>query len=446
MVKITNRMFTKFVCVALLLVALLHCHAPRAYAEDDAAVPTATAARLGGDINRTRFVVDLSGPLGFSVYVLAEPYRIIIDLPEINFQFPAGLGTVGQGLISAYRYGLFEAGKSRIVLDAVDPVLIENSFVLRPENGQPARLVVDLIRTDEETFARIQGLIAEEDEEEAEEQQAEAVVEETPVDEPDIVADAPIPSPNPLRSGELTLAQIEAEREALRLEQAGPVRRTIVLDPGHGGVDPGAVGRGGTPEKRVVLAFASVMRELLEETGRYDVFMTRDDDTFVRLRSRVSYARDHNADLFVAIHADSHRRSSTRGATVYTLSERASDREAAELASRENKSDLIAGLDLAEENDDVMGILLDLAQRETNNLSVHLAREIVDSLDGVTELTGRPHRTAAFVVLKAPDVPSVLLELGFISNREDEALLQTTEWRQKVGTSLLAAIDAFFAE
>lgn len=411
-------------------------------------IPTATAARLGGDVDRTRFVVDLSEAIGFSVYVLPDPFRVIVDLPEVNFQLPPGLGSQGHGIVTAYRYGLFEPGKSRIVLDSSEPVLIETSFVLQPEDGQPARLVIDLIRTDRETYLRIHELVdptQEEDPDTQVEVQPDPEP-ETPAepDLPESLANAPVPLPNPLRTGELNRAQIEAAREALRIAQEGPRQRIVVIDPGHGGVDPGAVGRDGTTEKRVVFAFAEVLRDLLVATGRYEVFMTRNEDTFVRLGERVDLARSYNGDVFVAIHADAIRQRSVRGATVYTLSERGSDREAEELASRENRADLIAGVELVEENDEVWSILLDLAQRETNNLSVHFARTIVEELDGTTRLTGTPHRTAGFRVLKAPDIPSVLVELGYISNREDENLLRSESWRDKVATAIRDAIDKFF--
>ncbi len=405
-------------------------------------IPTATAARLGGDIERTRFVIDLTSPVGFSVYVLPDPFRVIIDLPEVNFQLPPGLGSQGRGLVTAYRYGLFEAGKSRIVLDVPEPVLIQESFVLKPENGQPARLVVDLVRTDRETYNRIHELV---DRSDADREQAGETEVPPEVGEQHYLANAPLPQPNPLRSGELTPERLAEERAQFRSEGQRPARRTIVLDPGHGGVDPGAVGRRGTAEKRVVFEFAKALRDRLEATGRYDVVLTRETDTFVRLGDRVTVARENNADLFLAIHADALRTRSVRGATAYTLSERASDREAEALAQRENKADLIAGVDLVEESSEVAGILIDLAQRETNNLSVDFAKKIVAALDGVTRLTRRPHRVAGFRVLKAPDVPSVLLELGYISNRQDESLLMQAEWRNKTTAAVVRAIDRYFS-
>jgi N-acetylmuramoyl-L-alanine amidase len=361
--------------------------------------------------------------------------------------------------VTAYRYGLFDAGKSRIVLDSSEPVLIENSFVLRPQNGQPARLVVDLVRTDRDTYFRIHDLVDRAQDRAAPDRSAEAPPapepepqpdaqpepEQEPVaEEPAYLADTPVPLDNPLRTGAIDRARIEAERAVLREDAEGPVRHVVVIDPGHGGVDPGAIGRGGTTEKRVVFDLSLVLRDLLSETGRYEVHLTRDEDTFVSLRDRVDFARRHAADLFIAVHADSLRRRSVRGGTVYTLSERASDREAEELARRENRADLISGVNLGVESDEVTGILLDLAQRETNNLSVRFARTVVASLDGVTHLTRNPHRVAGFRVLKAPDVPSVLLEIGYISNSDDETLLASQAWRKKVAKALVAAIDAYF--
>ena len=208
------------------------------------------------------------------------------------------------------------------------------------------------------------------------------------------------------------------------------------------------MGRKGTVEKYVVFRFSKVLRDRLNATGRYKVLMTRNGDTFVRLKDRVRFARRNKGDLFIAVHADSIRRNRNRvrGATVYTLSERASDKEAAALAARENKADLIAGVALPTESDEVTGILIDLAQRETNNLSVTFARSTIKQLRKVTRMTKKPHRTAGFRVLKAPDIPSILLELGYISSRQDERLLLSAKWRTKVANALVRAIDSYFRD
>ncbi len=406
-------------------------------AQEARTIPVATAARLGGDLDRTRFVADLSGSVGFSVYVLADPFRVIIDMPEVNFQFPPGLGANGHGLVTAYRYGLFAAGKSRIVLDTAEPVLIEKSFVLKPQNGQPARLVVDLVRTDRGTFAKINKLV---DPKKADDPKAPRTRSAEPS-----YALLPLPQPNPRRGQVKRTASVRTP--LVPIPKPKPRKPVIIIDAGHGGVDPGAVGRRGTAEKTVVLEFAKTLRRKLQATGRYRVFMTRSTDTFVKLHDRVKFAREHNGDLFIAVHADAigSRRATVRGATVYTLSDRASDKEAAALAARENKADLIAGVDLATQNGDVTGILIDLAQRATNKSSVAFAKMVVKRLDSATRLTRVPHRQAGFRVLKAPDIPSILLELGYISNRQDEALLLSKKWRDKVSAALVKAVGQFFS-
>ncbi len=407
----------------------------------DAPIPEASAARLAGDSERTRFVADLSHPVGFSVYVLPDPFRVIIDLPEVNFQFPPGLGTVGRGLVSAYRYGLFDKGKSRIVLDAVGPVLIHKSFLVDAKGDQPARLVVDLVNTDRQTFFKIHQMI-EKTEEDA------VVAQRTP----------PRPQEKPQRSAAVEVqdpprqpeTDVGKQQAALMIPPLGkeakqPKRMfTVVIDAGHGGVDPGAVGRGGTPEKDIVLKFSLELRDKLSADPRYRVILTRDSDTFLRLADRVEIARRHAADLFISVHADSIRQANVRGATVYTLSERASDREAADLASRENKADIIAGVDLAGESDEVTGILIDLAQRETKNHAVRFAKALIDKLGNVTQMNKHPHRFAGFRVLKALDVPSVLLELGYISSRKDEELLRSPAWRSKLADAVVQAMNGYF--
>jgi N-acetylmuramoyl-L-alanine amidase len=220
----------------------------------------------------------------------------------------------------------------------------------------------------------------------------------------------------------------------------------VVLDPGHGGLDPGASSRSGTLEKDVVLAFARAVKENLEATQRYSVLMTRDSDSFISLADRVRFARRQHADLLIAIHADALRGPTVRGATVYTLSEKASDAEAQALAEKENGVDILAGVAHAEDSEQIAGILIDLTQRETKNSSVFLARRLVRQLKPVTLLTGHPHRSAGFRVLKAPDVPSVLLELGYLSNRADERLLRSTEWRRKMAKAMVGAVDSYFGQ
>ncbi|WP_244501827.1 N-acetylmuramoyl-L-alanine amidase [Stappia sp. ES.058] len=376
-------------------------------AESDV-VAVARDARLAGDELRTRFVMDLSKPVEFAVSTLSDPYRVVIDLPQVSFDLDPVAGREGRGLVSDWRFGLFAAGKSRIVIDATAPVSVDKVFVLPPVSDQPARFVIDLVKTTRSAFLN--------------------EVAET-------AAEARARSAAVARKGDRLKPQADASRPL------------IVLDPGHGGLDTGATGAGGTLEKAVVLDFALLLRDKLKQSGRYDVRMTRDTDVFIPLRERVKIARGHQADLLVSVHADSVRigRSQVRGAGVYTLSETASDAIAEALAERENRSDVIAGIDLADEPDDVTDILIDLARMETKKFSYFFARTLVDELRGSAELVKNPHRSAGFRVLTAHDVPSALVELGYLSHKLDEKLMATDAWRDRMSGAIVAAIDRYFA-
>ena len=393
------------VACAVLLASLGPCGLA-AKAESTPAV--AKDARVAGDRERTRFIADLSKKVDVHVFALGNPYRVIVDAPDVNFQMPDGIGKEKRGLVTAYRYGLFAPGKARIVIDVSGPFLIDKAFVLEPRDDQPARLVVDLVPTDEKTFL--------------------AKLKES---KPPQVASA-TPSP---------LAQAPA-----RPANAKPV---VVLDPGHGGVDPGTSSATGITEKEVVLTFARALKVKLEATGRYEVFLTRDDDTFLPLRARVEFAQKKGAGLFLSIHADYFPKQTDKatGATVYTLSEEASDEEAKALAAKENFSDALAGIELPSDSDEVLAnILIDLAQRETQNRSVTFARSIVGELAAKGSLHTRKLRSAGFRVLKAPDIPSVLLELGFLSNPDDEKRLTSDAWRDKTADAVAESIDGYFAK
>jgi N-acetylmuramoyl-L-alanine amidase len=362
-------------------------------------------ARLAGDELRTRLVVDLTRKVEVRAFALGDPYRVIVDLPDVTFDLPRTAGREGRGLVTAYRYGLFAPGKARIVIDARGPVVIDKVFVLAEQDDQPARLVVDLVPTERDAFQK------------------------------QVAAQKKV---------QVAIAQPPASVAPRATRDSRPL---IVIDPGHGGPDTGAVSASGEEEKTIVLAVADKLRRRLEGSGRYRVVMTRSDDTFIPLADRVQVARAHSAALFVSIHADSisRREGNARGATVYTVSDRASDAEAARLAEKENKADLIAGVDLSEAADEVADILFDLAHRETKNLSTHFARTLVGQLKNAARLHPKPLKSAGFKVLKAPDIPSVLLELGYLSNKEDVRLLMSDAWREKVADSLVEAVDRFFA-
>ncbi len=381
--------------------------------------PVATGTRVGGDEVRTRFVTDLTQVVSFSIYVLPDPYRVVVDLPDVTFDLAPGAGRKVRGLITEFRYGLVENGRARIVIDTAGPVLIEKSFVIEPQAGQPARLVVDLVKTSQAAFLKTY--------------KSEALNSQS-----DAAAASALPRPKP---GTETSA-IPVKEVTAKLKDA---RKLVVIDPGHGGIDPGAIGRNKTKEKDVVLAFGHALRQKLEAAGKYDVVMTRTGDSFVSLRDRVRLAREREADIFIAIHADIVRGQSARGATIYTLSDKASDAEAAALAHRENRADIIAGIDLEAGNEEVTGILIDLVQRESKTHSVFFAKQAVAEMRAVTGFTGKPLRSAGFVVLKAPDVPSVLVELGYLSSKTDEEQLNSQAWRDRTAAALARAIDKYFS-
>jgi N-acetylmuramoyl-L-alanine amidase len=368
------------------------------FASGAGAQPTALDVRLGVHGDRTRFVLDLTEEPAYRAFVVPSPYRVVVDLPELEWSVPA-LERAG-GLVSAVRYGLFTPGTSRIVLDLSRPAVFKQVFVIPPRDDKPYRLVVDIEPASADAAS------------------AQDVIESAKA----------LPRPEP--------QVFEPKRDS---------RLTIVVDPGHGGVDPGAIGASGTYEKNVVLSYGQELKRQLEATGRYRVILTRDRDVFLQLSQRREVARKAGADLFISVHADAHGSNDLRGASVYTLSETASDAVAADLARRENKSDLIAGVDLESQSDDVSTILLDLTQRETMNLSARFAAMMVDELRRDVDVLRNTHRFAGFVVLKAHDVPSILVELGFLSNHKDERLLKSAAGRKKIAAAIVRGVDKYFS-
>ncbi len=373
--------------------------------------PAVLDVRLGLHPDKTRVVLDLTAVPGYRIFPLSQPYRMVLDLTEVEWRLPDGYVPAGRGLVQSLRYGLFAPGTSRVVLDLAGPTEVTAVQLLPGSGGAAARLVIDLAPM--EAGAYLASLRA-----------------------PPIVSSPEMASPAKVSPAALVLPPpVPGSRDD---------RPVIVIDAGHGGVDPGAVGGSGIYEKEITLAMAQELKRQLEATKRYRVVLTRDTDVFIRLRDRIAIARQANADLFVSLHADSHATRDLRGASVYTLSEQASDAEAAALAAKENKSDVIAGVDLSNENEVVTNILIDLAQRETKNLSARFAAVLVDELKSSTLMLRNSHRFAGFAVLKAPDVPSVLVELGYLSSSADEAELRSTKHRAKLGAAILRAVDGFF--
>ncbi len=379
-------------------------------------IPVASDARLAGDAKQTRFVLDLDRTVQFRAFALADPYRVVVDIPEVSFRLPAGIGTAGRGLVKAFRYGLVMPGGSRIVFDLTGPARIANSYVLDAANGQPPRLVLEFEQVDRTTF--VQSLAPE----------SRPELKPAIADAAASVAVPVQPAPPPVRM------------------TGTDSRPVIVIDPGHGGIDNGTQAAGES-EKNLVLGFALALRERIEKDGKYRVVMTRTDDTFIPLDDRVKIARNQSASLFVSIHADALPRGEgdAQGATIYTLSDKASDAEAERLAESENRADAIGGVNLTEEPTDVADILIDLAQRETRTFSNRFARLLMGEMKNTVRMHKHPLKSAGFRVLKAPDIPSVLVELGYVSNKGDLEHLVSDNWRSRTVGSMAQAIDIFLA-
>jgi N-acetylmuramoyl-L-alanine amidase len=366
----------------------------------------ATAVRVGASPPHTRFVVDLSDTTKFQVFTLRDPYRVVVDLPPLTWKVGPSAAKEHGGVIDGYRFGLFKPDTFRIVLDVNQPVTVESAVTTAASDGGAHRLVLDLSAVSKAEFDR------------------------TYVGPPQPTETAAVrPSPPPLGT---------APRK--------DGKRIVVVDPGHGGVDPGTAGISGTYEKDITLAAARELKRLLETSRQYHVVLTRDSDVFVPLRERVEVARAAHAQLFVSLHADSIARAGVEGSSVYTLSDKASDTEAAALATKENKADIIAGANLTSYPSEVTDILIDLAQRETRNDSIKYAHFLVQELDKNGRLLGHSMRSAGFAVLKAPDVPSVLLEMGYLSNPTEDQQLRSPQYRAKLMAAVKRAIDQFFAE
>lgn len=392
--------------------------AAHGHAQQTDVAATISDARVAGDQARTRFILDMSGEIGYSLSFLPQPHRLVIDLPSVNFKFPGAFEPKGRGLVRSWRYGAISAGRSRVVLDLSGPVLLDKTFLLPGVQDQPTRLVIDLIEASDQAFRENVGQV--------------------------ISQNLPAKGQGVLATASVATQQSVAPSSAGAAPQDN--RPVIVIDPGHGGVDSGAVGASGTLEKSIVLNMGVFLKEKLEQTGHYKVYLTRRDDRFISLGNRTKFARSKGADLFISVHADSieTEAETTRGASIYTLSERASDRMAAQLARRENYSDVIGGVNFSEEPEEVTDILVELTRRETKNFSIHFARLLVEELKSATTVINNPLRSAGFQVLKSHDVPSVLVELGFLSNNLDEKMLGSKEWRDRVSDAIVQATNSFF--
>ncbi len=447
--------------------------------------------RVGVHPDKTRLVIELSNEADFRTFLLPDPYRLVVDMPIFDWDVGRVSPPPG-GLIKAVRTGALQPGISRIVVDLSGPAVLETAFAIKAEGQARDRLVIDLKSASRQVFtANVQKVLGDlkadegapaaaiplpvktaghlalppSSEEEAIPPSVQSYL-KAPY-KPPAPADAatggylkPPSKPKSFASGNPSgtlAAPSEAEtspvavstqtRAAIPLKAPSGKKPLIIIDPGHGGGDPGAIGANNMQEKMVTLATAKELKKQLEATGRYRVVLTRSKDVFIKLYDRVQFARDQGGDLFISLHADSVNRPGVRGASIYTLSDKASDAQTAKLAARENMADLIAGVDLRNEDKDVANILIDLARRDTMNQSKFFANTVVDYAGGQgIRLLERPHRFAGFAVLKAPDIPSVLIEMGYMSNKQEVSQLSTPAYREKIATAVVAGVNAYFSK
>ncbi|TCL70504.1 N-acetylmuramoyl-L-alanine amidase [Rhizobium sp. BK251] len=398
------RSFLSFACRMAVTVVLLSGHSLVAHAADGKDPLLAYDARIAGDDARTRIVIDFDREPTFVVHYIAKPERVVVDLPATAFGFP-GEKLRARGLFRDVRYGTMDEGSARIVLTATKPVKLVMAKTEVDEQGKGYRLVLDAEMVPAKQFDEL------------------------------VKAQSWQPSDTAAAVGPVE-----------PVEKAAPGDFLVAVDAGHGGIDTGAIATDTKiPEKEVTLAFAKALADRLNREPGIKAFLTRSDDAFLSLSERVTIARQNHAGLFISLHADTLKQKDIRGATVYTISDRASDKLAADLADRENLSDQIAGKEAAAEPPEVADILLDLTRRETQAFSISMARSVIGSFDGQVGLINNPHRHAGFRVLQAPDVPSILLELGFLSNRDDEKLLLDEAWRTKITDLLADAVKRYRA-
>lgn len=394
-------------------------------AADSAAAASSTvrSATLEANGTTTFFRLDMTVGVKADIFTLADPFRVVIELPAMAFALPPGTGIATgtaplAGLVRNYRFGAFAADRSRIVLDTTGPVAVSSAEMTNIKGG--VRLEVALLAVDEAAFGSGTGAAR------------------------GGRADTEAGSPPAAR----LLPQAGAGKPAAPGERARPL---VMIDPGHGGVDPGAVGSGKTTEKSVVLAVAWQLKQALDATGRYDTRLTRTSDVFIPLDKRVAMAEEARADLFLSLHADAIDDVSAltaSGASIYTLSERASDEQARKMAEKENSADLVAGIGQRnlQAPDEVKGILSDLWARENSAFSHLFSRSLVSSLSKIKAAARQPERSAAFRVLKQSQAPAVLIELGFLSNPAEEQRLASAAWQRQIAGSIALAVNRYFEQ
>ncbi|TDT77593.1 N-acetylmuramoyl-L-alanine amidase [Litoreibacter halocynthiae] len=357
------------------------------------------ASRVTDNRGSTTLSLALTQAVPYRVQVFDAPNRIAVDFREVSFEADLS-GLDMSDRIAELRAGTIRDGWSRLVMELSEPMLVENAGMQTDPQDGDAVITVTLAPTTQSDFSE---------------------------------------------HAKSTVTKLTAWQQE-QLANTGETRRMVVVDPGHGGVDPGAQ-RAGVDEADLMLQFARELREQLLRTGRYDVIMTREDDSFVSLPQRVSLARAAGADVFISLHADALAEGRATGTTIYTLSDEASDEASANLAERQDRTDILAGVDLTAQDDQIATVLMDLARRETTPRTDRLAEALVDGLrNTLGKLHKRPRLEAGFSVLKAPDIPSVLIELGFMSSERDLDRLQDQVWRSQAAAGIVDALDLWALE
>ncbi len=392
--------FVKSLCCGAVWLAAVFLYSQSAQAAQ------VSSLRIGQGIGNVRIVFDADSKFNYNVFLLNEPRRLVVDTQNVKINNKISKGIEANNFVSQVRLG----ANGRVVFDLQKPAVIKKVFMLPPQSNFSWRFVIDLEVASEREFASKVG-------------QGNAFSSDT----------YQTASSSSSSSSSMDMAK-----------QKKKSQKIVVLDPGHGGVDPGAIGVSGVYEKNITLAMAKELKAEIEDRYGYKVYLTRSRDIFIPLRDRVKIARRYEADLFLSIHADSAYNRKAQGLSVYTLSETASDKEAAALAEKENKADIVAGLNFAEHSKEVSDILLNLAQRETMNRSAEFATFMVQEMRKSTHTLDNTHRFAGFAVLKAPDVPSVLMELGYLSNKTEEKQLKQKSYRKKLAVSAARAINKYF--
>jgi len=386
-----------------------------------AKVPEAT---LGGDVTRTRFLIGLPKQVEFQVFSLSNPNRVIVDVAETALRLPPQPEeNIAVGLVRSFNFGRSAPGKSRVVIEVIRPVVVEGATIIPTEDGKGHRLALDIVPVAAAQKAE-------------KEKKTFQTVSLSSLGAPELQPPLPVPAARP---------------DELAARSFKPI---IVIDPGHGGHDSGAM-KNGAVEKDVVLAFSKKLKEKLEKTGRYKVLMTRDTDVFVELDKRVDYAEEHKANLFIAVHADyAGGNSKARGATIYSLREsvanalqRSAKGEASSAVLTKDEVDKMKTASVDNDLSAVKRILADLAGRDvdmTQERTNVFTRSVIEYMGASTELRAKPDQQAAFRVLKTAQFPSVLIELAYVTNKQDAELLQSDQWRDKVSDSIMTAVDNYF--